>query len=166
LLANLKIVKRQNHSMPVAYVPVGRDATVDYGVIDLVLENNYDTPIAITSEYKPGRLIFRVLGTKDPNLSVKLVTEGHKTWETGMDTVVDRTLAPGRKKVVEKGSRGHSIQTYRLVYSGDKLVARESLGKSFYKGAKRIVAIGARPLAPAPETRSAIPASAPLGNPN
>jgi vancomycin resistance protein YoaR len=142
LFANLKIVKRQNHSMPVPYVPVGRDATVDYGNIDLVIENSFDHPIAISPEYKPGRITFRILGTKNDQLSVKVVTDEHKSWDTGLQTVVDKNLRPGQKKVVEKGSRGHSIKSYRLVYEGDKLVAKEPLGRSYYRGAKRIVAVG------------------------
>jgi vancomycin resistance protein YoaR len=33
--------------MPVPYVPVGRDATVDYDRVDFKFRNNFDTPIAI-----------------------------------------------------------------------------------------------------------------------
>lgn len=142
LFANLKIVKRQNHSMPVAYVPVGRDAAVDYDSIDLIIENSFDHPIAIAPEYKPGRITFRILGTKNDSVSVKVVTDEHKSWDTGLQTLVDKNLKPGQKKVVEKGSRGHSIKSYRLVYEDGKLVAREPLGRSYYRGAKRIVAVG------------------------
>ncbi len=41
LFANLEIVKRQNHSMPVRYVPLGRDATASYGSIDLVFKTRW-----------------------------------------------------------------------------------------------------------------------------
>ena len=123
-------------------MPVGRDATVDYGNIDLVIENSFDHPIAIAPEYKPGRITFRILGTKNDQLSVKVVTDEHKSWDTGLETLVDKNLKPGAKKVIEKGSRGHSIKSYRLVYENGKLVAKEPLGRSYYRGAKRIVAVG------------------------
>jgi len=157
LFANLKIVRRQNHSMPVAYLPVGRDATVDYGAIDLVFENSYDTPIAVSTSFNPGRLTFRILGKKDPSLSIKIESEGHKSWNPGVKTVVDKTLPAGKTKVVEKGSLGHSVKTYRLVYKDGRLVRREYLGQSYYKGGVRITATGAK----VPVGASASPAEAP-----
>jgi vancomycin resistance protein YoaR len=146
LFADLKIVRRQNHSMPVAYVPVGRDATVDYGAIDLVIENNYDTPIAINSRFVPGSLTFTILGKKKEGLSVKIITSGHRSWNPGIKTVVDPTLSEGKTKVIEKGCLGHSIHTYRLVYEFGQLLRRDSLGQSFYKGGVRIVATGTKKL--------------------
>lgn len=142
LLSNLKVVSRHNHSMPVAYVPLGRDATVDYGVLDLVIENDTEKAIAITSEYHPGLLRFRILGTKQPGLTVKIQTEGRKNWDAGVQTVVDNTLPAGAKKVLEKGTQGHSISTYRLVFQDGKLVTKQVLGQSYYKGGQRIIAVG------------------------
>jgi vancomycin resistance protein YoaR len=155
LFANLKIKERQNHSMPVPYVPVGRDATVDYGNIDLRLENSYDFPIAITSEYKPGKLTFRVLGVKDPSLKVEVIQDGHRSWATAVKQVPDPSLPAGATKVIEKGSSGHAVQSYRLVYRNGELVLRESLGQSTYRGANRIIAVGTKQAAPAPPADSA-----------
>jgi len=156
LFANLKIVRRQNHSMPVAYLPVGRDATVDYGAIDLVFENSYDTPIAINSVFAPGRLTFRILGKKDPSLSIKIHNEGHQSWNPGAKTIVDKTLPAGKRKVVEKGSLGHSVKTYRLVYRDGKMVKKEYLGRSHYKGGVRITAIGANPKPAVPNNDASV----------
>lgn len=142
LFANLKIDRRQNHSMPVAYVPIGRDATVDYGSIDLVIENSYPTPIAVVSDFKPGTLTFRILGKKDPSLSVKLIGVGHRSWDRGIKTTVDNHLKPGRKIVTDKGSQGHFVRTYRLVYKNGVLVKKESLGASVYQGGVRLVSVG------------------------
>jgi vancomycin resistance protein YoaR len=142
LLADLKIVQRHNHSMPVAYVPLGRDATVDYGALDLEIENNMDHPIALNSQYEAGRLTFRILGKKDPTLDVKIESDGRQRWDAGTQVIFDPTLAPGKKKVVDKGASGQQISTYRVVYRGGKLVAREPLGKSYYKGGQKIIAVG------------------------
>ncbi len=142
LLSNLKIVQRQNHSMPVPYVPLGRDATVDYGNIDLVIENNTDGLIAISSQYTPGMLTFRVLGKKVEGREIKIVSDGHKSWGRGEKVSLNRSLAPGSRKVVEKGSMGHSCNTYRLVYENGTIVKREPLGRSYYNGAVRIIEVG------------------------
>ena len=54
LLADMKIVRRNNHSIPSVYVPVGRDATVDWGTLDLVWANPTDQPVANERKRKPG----------------------------------------------------------------------------------------------------------------
>ncbi len=149
LLSNLEIVKKSNHSMPVPYVPVGRDATVNWGTHDLVLRNGYDTPIAISSTYQPGKLTFRVLGKKQPGLSVKIERSGLRSWKSGVKTVFDGSLAPGRRKVIEGGSSGFSVHTHRLVYQDGKLLKKEPLGRSHYPGGSTIIAVGpARAAAP------------------
>jgi vancomycin resistance protein YoaR len=140
LLSNLKVLRRSNHSMPVPYVPVGRDATVDYGSADLVFENSYDHPIAISAEYRPGAVTFRVLGVRDPDLEVRLIVTGQSSWSRGTKTIADPSVPPGRTKVVEKGSAGHRATTYRVVIRNGVEVKRENLGTSIYRGGTRIVA--------------------------
>lgn len=148
LFANLAIKRRSNHSMPVPYVPVGRDATVDYGNLDLVIENNNDVPIAVDSEYHPGRLIFRVLGTKKPGLTVKVEQGPRKSFASRERRVLDPTLPVGRTRVLEGGSSGHSLFTYRYIYQDGQLVEKQNLGRSYYGGGVRIVAVGTRPATP------------------
>jgi len=148
LLADLKIRQRSNHSLPVAYVPLGRDATVDYGDLDLIVENTYSTPIAVDSHYEPGRLTFRILGKKDPGLNVRITQSDAKSWSETVDKVLDRHLRPGAMRVVEPGSRGHAVTTYRLVYHDGKLTRRDYLGRSTYGGQTRVVAYN--PAAPKP----------------
>jgi vancomycin resistance protein YoaR len=155
LFSNMKVVKRTNHSLPVPYVPVGRDATVNWGAQDLVLENNFDHPIALSATYAPGKLTFRVLGQKQPGLEVKIEREGLKSWRAGTKTVKDSGLTAGRRKVVESGSTGYSVNTFRLIYENGQLVKKEPLGRSYYPGSATIVAVGtkAKP-APAPPAAS------------
>ena len=45
--ANLEIIERHSHGLPVTYVPEGKDATVSYGYLDFVFRNNKDFPIQI-----------------------------------------------------------------------------------------------------------------------
>ncbi len=144
LFANLKIVQRRNHSIPVPYVSLGRDATVYWGSVDLVLENNYPSPIAIVSEMTPGRLTFRILGKKDPSLAVKIESTNASSFGAVVQTVKDANLPAGVTRIREKGSVGRSIQTYRLVYRNGKLLERQPLGTSRYRGELRVVAVGTK----------------------
>ena len=47
--AGLKVVERHDHSLPVDYVPKGRDAATSHGGIDFKFVNNLDKPIRIDS---------------------------------------------------------------------------------------------------------------------
>lgn len=140
LLADMKIVRRNNHSIPSVYVPVGRDATVDWGTLDLVIANPGPDPVAISSTYQNGKITFRVLGKKDPSIKVKIETANHEAWDRGQELIVDTSLKPGDRRIVEKGSRGHSIDTYRIVYKDGVQILREHLNHSSYAGCPRTIA--------------------------
>lgn len=157
LFADLKIPQRSNHSMPVPYVPLGRDATVDYNGVDLIIENNLETPIALSSSVSSGQITFRILGIKDPSLSVKIVSGGARSWSAGEQTVKDPSMPAGRTKVIEKGSSGHAINTWRVVYKGGVEVRRDALGQSYYRGGKRIIAVGTAAPKPAPLSPESAP---------
>ena len=142
LFANLKVLRRSNHSLPVPYVPPGRDATVDYGSLDLVLLNSGDKPISVVSEYKPGALTFRILGTKVPGLEVKVSSSAVKSKPRGTKISIDRNLPANSRVVVEKGSPALSCFSYRTVYKDGVLVSKETLGRSVYGGADTVITVG------------------------
>lgn len=155
LMADLQIVQRQNHSMPVAYVPVGRDATVSYGSLDLKLRNNFSTPIAIRRTLTNGTLKFAIFGIPHGR-KVVILSGKRKSWDAGEKRVIDRSLRPGRSVVVERGCDGHSVSTYRKVYEGGKLIRTDNLGLSYYSGGPRIIAYN-----PAARRRKVTPKAAP-----
>ena len=149
LLAGLKIRERHNHQMVVGYVPVGLDATVDFGNKDLKFENDTGGPIALVTEYKPGRLTVRVLGSKPPSgLTYKLVVTDKSSSGYATKTITDPSLAPGQQKVVEKGGAGFRCAAWRYVYDGDKLVRKDFLGRSRYNPSTRIVHVGPSQIPP------------------
>lgn len=159
LLANLKIVQRQNHSMPVPYVPLGRDATVDYGNIDLKFQNSSETPIAIVSEVDGGSITFKILGTKQNDTSVEIITTGHSSWGNAVKTTFDPNVAPGKTVVVEKGSIGRRCVTWRIVKQNGVEIKREDLGTSIYRAWPKIVAKGPDLPVTAPEASPETPES-------
>lgn len=156
LLANLQITRRSNHSMPVPYLALGRDAAVDYNSLDLRFRNNLNSPIAISSTYEAGRLTFRILGEPDPGLEVKIVTSGHRTWPRGVQYVHDGTLPPGKQRVVEKGSAGHAINTYRVLLRNGREQKRELINSSRYSGGVRIIAKNIKAANPADVTQTSV----------
>jgi len=47
--AGLEVLERHDHSLPVDYVPEGKDAATSYGGIDFKFFNNLDRPVRIDS---------------------------------------------------------------------------------------------------------------------
>lgn len=64
LLANLKIIERSNHTLPVSYVPMGQDATVVYGATDFKFTNNKESYIYIKSIVEGNTITFKVYGNQ------------------------------------------------------------------------------------------------------
>ena len=64
LRADIMPTERQPHMMPIWYVPIGLDATVYYGVVDLKFENTYDAPVYIESYMNGESLTVNIYGDK------------------------------------------------------------------------------------------------------
>ena len=62
LRANIMPTERQPHMMPIWYVPIGLDATVYYGVVDLKFVNTYDAPVYIESYMNGQYLTVKIYG--------------------------------------------------------------------------------------------------------
>ncbi len=144
LLADLKILMRHNHSTPSVYVPVGRDATVDWPDLDFVFQNPGPDPVAIWATYESGRLTWRILGKKDPSKVVKIETYGLSVGEGRTQRIFDPTLPVGRQKIVERGGPRRTISARRVVYKDGVVVKREPLGTSYYSGLITVVAVGTK----------------------
>lgn len=163
--SDMKIKSRSNHSLPITYVPLGTDATVDYDSHDLVFTNTLDHPVAIFALYEPGKLTFNIVGQKLP-YTIKLEPQRLKAWSVGTKYVHDGTLPPGKQKVIEKGGGGSSYVTYKVYVQNDKVIKREKLNESFYRGGPRIVAVNQNPIAPAsPAPTVVTPPTKPVSSP-
>ncbi len=60
--AELQIVERHPHSLPVPYVPQGGDATVVFPYSDLQFRNSSDTPLLLEATASGGKMTVRLWG--------------------------------------------------------------------------------------------------------
>lgn len=76
LFANLQIIKRYKHGLPVTYINKGRDATIYRNVYDLKVKNNYDFPLYIKSyiDTKKGLLTVKIFGYRK-EYNIKITTD-------------------------------------------------------------------------------------------
>ena len=48
--AGLTVLERHPHSMPVHYLPLGQDAAISEGAMDMIFRNDYDRPVLIQTQ--------------------------------------------------------------------------------------------------------------------
>ncbi len=145
VLADLKIVYRLNHSMPVSYVPRGRDATVSYGTIDFVFENNKKYPVTIAAATANRVLTISVKGVDESEgVTVEITTQNAGYTPFSTTEVVDDTLKPGEAKVVKEGSNGSIVNSYKVYKKDGQTIKTEFLARSTYIPVTKVVHIGAK----------------------
>lgn len=70
LESNMTIVARRAHSLPVSYLPKGRDAAVSWGGPEFKFKNPYSFPVMIGTYYdKNGKLTMSIRGPKDAKIA-------------------------------------------------------------------------------------------------
>lgn len=153
LLADLGVVARHRHSIPSAYVPPGRDATVAYDYFDLRFRNTRTTPVVIDTEVGPGWLHVRILGRHQPAERVELVSQVLETYPPAVEEVPDPELPAGQRLQVTRGSPGYRVKVWRVVYRGDIEVRRQLISDDRYRPLNALIRVGAGPAAQAAPPR-------------
>ncbi len=151
VFANLDIVERVNHQLTVSYVPLGRDATVDYGNIDFRFRNSTGYPIKIVCTANGGKMYTAVLGYKEDkseSVSFETVTIGHTN--PPERKVDDPTLPKGEEKVEKAGSSGYVVDTYKIIKRDGQEAEKVYLCRSNYSGNIRIIHVGTGEAVPSP----------------
>jgi vancomycin resistance protein YoaR len=142
LLSNLKIVERRNHSLPSAYVALGRDATISGNYIDLKFQNNSKYPIYIQTQVKGGQIKITIYGRNTtPKRTVKISTEVLSKTNPTTKTLKDSSLKAGTVVEEIKAYPGYIVKSYRSVYENGKKISTEVLSVDKYplvNGVKRI----------------------------
>jgi len=118
LAAGLQVVERHSHSLPVAYIPLGLDATVSYGGPDLVFLNNTPYYVLLTMRVSgSGELTARVFGGITP-ADVRFETVTTELVAPPVRYIPDRNLGPGQFKVIDQGQYGQTVETYAVYPDG------------------------------------------------
>lgn len=161
LLAGLEIVERHRHSRPVDYVAPGRDATVDYGSLDLKFRANTRYPVYITAQVVGNRLTVCLWGAREDRREVRVVAVRDAALSCPVVEVPDPSLAPGQKVVEDKGTAGYRTRTFRILLQNGQEVRRELVSQDVYPAAARRVRVGVAPGVDAEEKGTTPPADAP-----
>lgn len=110
LLAGLPIQEARFHSRPVAYIPIGRDATVAWGNFDMKFKNNTGAPIYIKYTTTGHSIRTALFGKRVKGQKVSLTV--HKQ---------------------QKGPRFITAQLYRTIRRNGEVVNKQLIRNHTYK---------------------------------
>jgi vancomycin resistance protein YoaR len=130
--ANMEIVRRRSHSRPSGYAPIGLDATVIDGKVDLQIRNPYDEPLLVHATFpEPYLLRVELLG-REPSAKVE-----HAALVKNQEPFARRIwfkddLAKGSFDKKQKGSPGMDVTSVlRIRHEGGK-VERRTYPSKYY----------------------------------
>ncbi len=113
VLANLEIIERWPHSMPVPYVPPGQDATIAL-YKDLQFRNSTGAPLLIWAETKGSTLYIAFYGRKKPP-KVSWHHEVLSRWPARTVYRENPDLKPGEERVLIHGADGVRVRTWLTI---------------------------------------------------
>ena len=153
LLTDLEIVSRQNHSLPVGYIPLGRDATYASGVIDFKFKNPTDYPAYVESYVENNRLYVNIFGHESlkPDHDVKFESVVMEVVPAPEPKYTDDpSLAKGKEVVELRGLEGKKVNLYKYIYKDGNLVDKVLENQSYYRPRAAIIRRGTKEVS-APE---------------
>ncbi|HEY0468839.1 MAG TPA: VanW family protein [Polyangiaceae bacterium] len=112
-----EILQRRSHSRPSGYTPLGLDATVIDGELDLKLKNPYDSALIVHAFLPtPTTLRVELLGRDAPG-KVEHFYQIKEKHEFVRRVVVEPGFEPNQSKRHQKGIRGYDVvSTVRTTY--------------------------------------------------
>lgn len=142
LRTGLKIVERRNHSLPVAYLPIGQDATYAGGAINFRFQNSTGKHLIIRTVVADRKLTVKLFGTMQANERYDIESVTRSTIAPSVQEISNTNLSPGQKVTVEKGKQGYVVETYRTFLRDGKVVSRDRISRDTYKAQPTVIEVG------------------------
>lgn len=145
LRANIKPVERSHHTLPSHYVPLGMDATVDYGNLDYKFTNTLKYPIYIASDASGNDVTFTIYSNSSLTAtSVDITSEVYQTLQPQTQYQDDSTIPVGQTQVVQNPYTGYKVKVYKNVIQNGNAVSHEVISDDFYKPVNGVIKRGTK----------------------
>ncbi|MCB2290451.1 VanW family protein [Clostridium sp. CS001] len=147
-------VERTHHTFPSGYIPIGQDATVDYGNLDYKFKNNYTYPIFIEGYVSNRNLYFNIYSNSA--LAKKTYTVSNEILESiepKTEKIPDPTKYEGEIEIVQKAYTGYKVRVTRKTFENGVLINTQVINNDTYKVINGIIKEGTKKketLAPVP----------------
>lgn len=121
LESDMEVVERHAHTVVTDYAPIGLDATIDYGTLDLKLKNTSDHPIGVYAQAVGQAVTVKILGNP--------LAEG-----VSIDATSKIISQSGEEKDENKtGEEGtYVVESHRVYYQDGNKSSDEYLYKNTY----------------------------------
>lgn len=155
LLADLEIVRRDNHGFAASYLPLGVDATVSWGGPDFVFRNNSSHPILIEAYADGGHTTVTLKGIDDKSYYVEIESIVLKKidWKTEYESMkADNPDGYKDGDEIISPYTGYEVKTYRCKYdkATKQQLSRQLEAYSYYSHRDKVVAKIENALPPQP----------------
>jgi len=145
--AGLPVVERRSHSFYIDHYPVGRDATVSYGAVDLKFRNDSDRVVLI-SVTSTDRSVRVSLAAPRWDREVTYATKPFhdlvlpSSTEQNPRRLRDPAMAVGQTSAVEAGVAGRKVEIVRTVTRADGTTLFTDTFESVYAPKDYVVRVG------------------------
>ena len=138
VLADMEIVERHHHSMPINYVPYGQDATVAFGINDFKFKNTSNGNILIWSKLIGHRLYMGFYGSSySPN--VIWDHEISDLVKPSVKYVKNEALSPGEMNTKIQGLDGANVKSSITVLYKDGSKKVKKMSPSYYSPLPQLI---------------------------
>ncbi len=145
ILADLPVLERYPHPLPVSYSAPGLDATIAEDSLDLKFANNLDTPVYISSMVENGQLTVRIFGAvKENGKKVRITTENF-TIDPAEVVIHDDSLPESESIVISEGKPGYEVRVYKEIIVDDVVTSKTMISSDYLKPENKVVRVGPVP---------------------
>lgn len=106
--AGMTLIEHHEHSYYISRYPEGREATVWYGLLDVVFRNDSPTPVVIQTQWTPSSITVKFLGTKHYEVE-SITSERSNFTQPGTIRITHGPCIP------TSGQRGFTVSNTRIV---------------------------------------------------
>lgn len=124
--AGLALVAHTPHQFYISRYPRGREATVSWGGPELVFRNDWPAAILVKVRADSTSITVRFYSSRLGRRVETETEEPHSYRPAKVRTIVNRSLPPGSRRIVQQGgAAGFSVSYTRKVFRGKRLVRNE-----------------------------------------
>lgn len=117
--AGTPIPEFRAHSFYISRYPLGREATLAWPNIDLVIENNFDSHLLIRSDVGASSITVGLYGTDDGRKVTESTGKRENYTDPKVSCIRDSDLKAGRETVTQSAAKGFSVRISRTVVFAD-----------------------------------------------
>ena len=109
LLADLEVTNRLCHGGTVSYLPLGLDATVNWGTTDFCFRNSANFPIMIKAEVSDGYVRMQILGTDEKDYYIKMEARSYEDGDIIYATSYKCKYDKETNELISREKEAHSV---------------------------------------------------------